>query len=116
MIDNPLSALNGETIYSVCFVADYVEFHFGTPVLRALVLPELKVEGVALVPTHGVYHQQLCALIGATVMSCEFAEGVHIRLRLSRKREILIRLDKPDPSSGEAAHFVPLGEGAIQVF
>jgi hypothetical protein len=111
-----LRDLVGEEVSAVCFVRDYVEFHFDGPVLRSLANP--------IVVDHGVRHlfpepgsrDALCRLIGSTVRAIEVEEERALTLTTVDGRAIWIPLDAKRRIGPEAMHFVPDWNGPIQVW
>lgn len=111
-----LRDLVGEEISAVCFVRDYVEFHFDGPVLRSLTNP--------IVVDHGARHlfpepgsrDALCRLIGSTVRGLEMEEARALTLTTADEREIWIPLDAKSRRGPEAMEFLPQGVRSIQVW
>lgn len=100
-----ISDLAGLDLSSVCFVRDYVEFHFDGPVLRALSDPAIDE------PTRRVQFPEpgsrdvLCALIGMTVVVAE-DRGDEIRLDFGTAGIVSIPF-WTDSGGPEVAHLVP---------
>ena len=111
-----LSDLVGEEISAVCFVRDYVEFHFDGPILRSLSNP--------VTCYHGTEHRfpepgsrdALCGLIGSTVRAVNLEEHRALKVITSDGCEITIQLDAMNRDEPEAMHFVPQMNGPIQVW
>lgn len=102
--------LTGEELNAVCFVMDYVEFHFNGPVLRSLSNPLVRsVDGVVAFPNTGS-RDRLAELIGSIVEHVSVIEARSIVLSVSGSREIVIPLTESERVGPEAAHFV-VGEG-----
>jgi hypothetical protein len=111
-----LRDLVGEEISAVCFVRDYVEFHFDGPVLRSLTNPTVVDHGVRhLFPESGS-RDALCRLIGSTVRAIGVEEERVLTLTTVDEREIRIPLDAKNRRGPEAMHFVPQLDGPIQVW
>ena len=101
-----IADLVGEQLNEVCFVMDYVEFHFNGPVLRALSDPHISTpSGVAKFPESGS-RDQLCKLIGLTVTRAEVREEDAIRLEFSDGASLTVPLDQEHRVGPEAAHFI----------
>lgn len=108
--------LIGEEISAVVFVRDYVEFHFGGPVLRSLSDP-------VIVTDDGVEHHfpepgsrdALCRVIGSTVRTVDLEDDHRLEMTTSDGSRITIPLDFGHRQGPEAMHFVP-EQGGIQVW
>jgi hypothetical protein len=102
-----LRRLVGEELSAICFVMDYVEFHFNGPVLRAIANP------VVIGPTRQwVFPQSgsrdaLCSLIGTCLEDLVVEEDVHMSLRFDTGAAIRIPLDQDNRHLGEAVHLMP---------
>lgn len=107
-----LKLLIDEELSSVCFVRDYVEFHFDGPILRALSRPDLK---DAVEMTGGPWwRDRLCSLIGQKVYSVSINKDV---LSLYFSNDSILEMSVlPQPPSYEAIHFVPTGLGSIEIW
>lgn len=104
--------LVGEELASVCFVRDYVELRFDGPIIRSFLGPivELKDWQVRF-PEKGS-RDALCLLIGSEI--AEVLESLaELSLRLDGGQ--IIRVPLQVEGSHEAAHFVPMVEGELQV-
>jgi hypothetical protein len=115
MINAP-AALIGEQLNAICFVMDYVEFHFNGPILRALSKPV--VERAAerhIFPAVGS-RDALCSLIGDEVVSVDVREEDAIELRFSSEQVLRIPLDARNRTGPEAAHFLPAAREPLQVW
>jgi len=108
--------LVGEELNGVCFVMDYVEFHFNGPVLRALGRVKVRTRlGEAAFPGPGSC-EALCELIGAVVREVQIKEDAEIFLSFIDGEELRISLAEADRVGPEAAHFVPGPNLPIQVW
>lgn len=108
--------LVGEELNAVCFVMDYVEFHFNGPLLRALSNPVLeKGKERHAFPAPGS-RDALCSLIGATVVEVDVRDEVAIEIGLSSGHVLRIPLDQSARIGPEAAHFLPGVGGPLQVW
>ena len=102
--------LIGEELNAVCFVMDYVEFHFNGPILRALSNPRVRSRnGEASFP-EPESRDQLCALIGRVVEQVTVLEEQQITVSMSGELQLVIPLDAEHRVGPEAAHFV-VGQG-----
>jgi len=110
-----LQSLRGEELNAVCFVMDYVEFHFNGPILRALTDPRVQTGEQSSPSPAPSSRDELCALIGLTVEGIDVMEGDTIRVRLTSGRVLVVPL-VPKAESLEAAHFVPGQNKPIQVW
>ncbi len=115
-LDNSLDMLVGETISGICFVMDYVEFHFHGPILRALTAPILRHEGKEIqFPSIGS-RDALCALINTEVVEVHHDKTTVIELILKPAFTLIIPLSQEARIGPEAAHFVPAIDKPIQVW
>jgi hypothetical protein len=78
---NELSSLVGEELNAVCFVTDYVEFHFNGPVVRSLSSPRIETPAGTLEFPAAGSRDACCALIGREVSDVVLVEGVSLTLR-----------------------------------
>jgi len=101
--------LVGTELSAVCFVRDYIEFHFDGPILRALSNPTCSmVDVVYQYPERGS-RDALCELIGLEVREVKVLQSQYIQCMLGNGYMLSIPLTQPNPFSGESAHFI-LGE------
>lgn len=115
MLDSDtFSKLVGEELSSVCFVRDYVEFHFDGPIIRALSLPKVNVGGKYFPPDMLGWRDALCSLIGRKVVAALSDDGVFL-LTLDGEASAEMSLT-PTGNAAEALHFVPTGQGPMQVW
>ena len=111
-----LEDMIGEEVNGVCFVMDYVEFHFNGPILRALSTTTLSgPTGSWSFPGPGS-RDALCSTIGSVVTDVEIVDGVEIRLVLDNSEALTVDLRESARSSPEAAHFVPGTNQPIRVW
>jgi hypothetical protein len=109
-------SLVGEELNGVCFVMDYVEFHFNGPILRALNKPVLETpRGTIIFPSKGS-RDALCALIGETVVDVQVMPAEAIQVSLGHQQSIRIPLGIDESTGPEAAHFVAGRNRPIDVF
>jgi hypothetical protein len=91
----------GSPLSGVCFVIDYVEFHFEGPVIRSFGSVSLiRGSQKATFPDPGS-RDAFCSLIGAEVQAVEVS-AIDIIVRFVDQRNLLIPLS----SHFEAVHFV----------
>lgn len=104
-----LSSLAGEQLSAVSFVCDYVELHFGGPVLRALSDPIVNIHGVSVQFPHQGSRDMLCLLIGKEVSAArETSEALQVEF----DDDVTVRVPLTGYSaSAEAAHFIPVRDG-----
>jgi hypothetical protein len=111
-----LSDLVGEEISAVCFVRDYVEFHFDGSVLRSLSNPSAFVDGTEhRFPSPGS-RDALCRMIGSTVRALKLQDHRALEVTTTGDCKITIPLDAKTLRGPEAMHFVPKWNGPIQVW
>ena len=111
-----LSDLVAEEISAVCFVRDYVEFHFDGPILRCLSNPSVFVHGTKHCFPQPGSRDALCRVIGSTIRAVELAEHQALKVTTTDDCEITIPLDAKNLRGAEAMHFVPQLNGPIQVW
>jgi hypothetical protein len=102
-------ALAGSELSAVCFVMDYVEFHFNGPVVRSLSSPVVIEEREQRVFPDPGSRDALCGLIGRSVVEAS-DDPDQLLIRFAGDAEL--QIPKSDPEAGaEAAHFIPMVEG-----
>ena len=111
-----VSDLVGEEISAVCFVRDYVEFHFDGPILRSLLNPIVCHDGVECRFPEAGSRDALCKLIGAVVHCINLQENHALKITMSDNLELIISLDASCGEMSEVMHFVPKINGPIQVW
>jgi hypothetical protein len=112
--DDP-TCLVGEQLNMVCFVMDYVEFHFNGPILRALTSPIVSFpDGSWQFPGAGS-RDALCRLIGTEVESVDVSRD-KIELVMYHGAQLVIQLGEASRRGPEAAHYVPArADGSLRV-
>ena len=111
-----LSDLVGEEISAVCFVRDYVEFHFDGSILRSLSNPTVFVHGTQHRFPEPGSRDALCRVIGSTVRAMTVVEHQALKLTTTDDCEITVPLDAKNPRWPEAMHFVSHLNGPVQVW
>ena len=112
-----LWSIEGEELSGVCFVRDYVEFHFDGPVLRALSHPAVAKEPDTVVTFPEARSRDvLCSLIGLVVKCIDVLEGDKIELTFEDGSILTVPLDEASKIGPEAAHFVPRENEPIEVW
>jgi hypothetical protein len=110
------SGLVGEELNAVCFVMDYVEFHFNGPVLRAFGPVTVRTRlGEAMFPG-STASDPLRELIGGIVQEVDVEDDDRILVSFTDGEELRISLSKKDRSGPEAAHFLPGPNTPIQIW
>ena len=97
--------LRGNEISAVCFVRDYIEFHFDGPVWRCLADPTILSDRGTVGRDDPGYKDRLCDLIGLTVIGTTVEEDDFMQCDLSGGFTIRIGLKAEDRYLGEAANF-----------
>jgi hypothetical protein len=112
-----LQILVGEQLSAVCFVQDYVEFHFDGPIVRALTPVELisAEKGDQIVFPNAGSRDAFCHEIGKLVSRIAVFEEVAIEISFSGGDVLRIPLSKWSRSGPEAAHFL-VGKEKFVVF
>jgi len=111
-----LSDLVDEEISAVCFVRDYVEFHFDGPILRSLSNPSVFVDGTEHYFPNPGSRDALCRVIGSRIRALKLEEHRALKITTTDDCEITIPLDTNNLHGPEAMHFVPQLNGPIQVW
>lgn len=109
-----ISDIKGKKLSAVCFVHDYVEFHFDGTIIRAFSLPEIIVKNKKISKNDEGWRDTLCNLISQDVAGI-FLDNDYFRLNLSDGAIVVISLN-PDGFIGEVMHFVPARNAPIQVW
>jgi len=114
-VEDP-EGLVGEELNGVCFVMDYVEFHFNGPILRALGPVTVRARfGQAAFPGPGSC-EALCELIGGVVREVKIRDDQEIVLSFIDGEELRLSLAEKDRIGPESAHFVPGPNSPIKVW
>lgn len=101
--------LAGLELGSICFVRDYVEFHFDGPILRSLAEPKLQAGDVRIAFPDRGSRDALCELIGQVV---DDANDLPDRLSLRFRNGAVIDIPKANKGAGaEVANFIPVVDG-----
>lgn len=111
-----LFSIQGEELNAVCFVMDYVEFHFNGMVLRALNMPVLEVQGETVSFPNAGSRDALCGLIGETVVAVQIQESKAIQVSFTNQKVLRISLQIIAGGGPEAAHFVAGRNLPIEVY
>lgn len=107
-----------EELSAICFVRDYVEFHFDGPMLRALsnALVAPAQDSTKLGKGMEGWRNALCELIGLAVADVIVDELHAITLRFTTGSTLVIPLDVASNVSGEAAHFLARANAPLLVW
>ena len=108
VVNEPLSA--------VCFVQDYVEFHFDGKIIRALTNPILKISNEVFEFPNLGSRDRFCSLIGQTVTNLILEEEDRIELLFGAVSNLIIPLSESKRIGPEAAHFVSGYNQPIEVW
>lgn len=108
--------LIGEDISAVCFVCDYVEFHFNGATLRSLSNPMILIDGETFhFPERGS-RDALCKVIGSRVRTLNLTENRSLILITTSGCEVTIPLNFASLRGPEAMNFLPSVGGPVQVW
>jgi hypothetical protein len=112
---NSVHDLVGETVDTVCFVADYVELDFAGPIVRFLLYPVTIGCGSSQVnfPEAGS-RDALCLLIGRAVTGVDLSESALV-LSFDESTVVTARIDEADARGPESVQFVPWENGRPNV-
>lgn len=104
-----LQDVSGLELSAVCFVRNFVEFHFDGPVLRSLASPTVERGGQSVRYPDAGSRDALCELIGLPAQAvADGSEEITIEFPGPRA----VRIPKRDPDAGpEIAHLVPMING-----
>jgi hypothetical protein len=108
-----LDFLVGLELSGVSFVRDYVEFLFDGPVLRVMSEPEARLAQRSGTFPNSPFRDVACALIGSTVSGAG-EHGNAVIIVFDTGGTIRVPLFSED-AGPEVVHFVPWGDGAIDV-
>ena len=109
-----IHSIVGEEISGVCFVRDYVEFHFDGPILRAISNPILDSGELHITFGDPGSRDALCSLIGSEVKSIVARYGELIQLTMTSGQVLTIPLDEASRFGGDGADFVPSLDGGSE--
>lgn len=101
-----MEELTGEQLSSVCFVHDYVEFHFDDKIVRSLTMPVVTLGDARFVFPEPGSRDALCALIGCAVANVIVAEATEIVIEFKGMAKITIPLTLEEGQGPEAAHYI----------
>jgi len=111
--DSDISSIEGEELSGVCFVRDYIEFHFDGPVLRLLGKVLVYRGGMSVSGDSSRLKNWICDNIGKSVeslntnsankLSIQFADGDRIEL-------LSVGLGE------EFAHFISFPDNRMQIW
>jgi hypothetical protein len=108
-----LEDLVGAELGGVCFVRNYVEFHFDGPILRSLAPPVIFIGARRWEFPHEGSRDAICQLIGRAVEGAA-DEPDHLVIRFAD--EASVEIPKASGGAGpEIAQFVPIRDGRLDV-
>ena len=111
-----ISNLVGEEFSAVCFVRDYVEFHFDGQIIRSLTNPQISIRDAKYAfPESGSY-EALCCIIGSKLEEIHLVESEALEIVTSSGQRLTIPLIDKNKSTPEFMHFVPGENQPIQVW
>ena len=94
--------LDGETLDSVTFVADYWQLHFGSSTISPLTRVEVRIADASVQNGDDEFRNRLCEQIGKVVESFEFTPSVACAIMFEDRSIIWISLDSSDYRAPEA--------------
>jgi|GEM_PF-871079 len=103
--DRGLEMIVGETLSSVEFVMDYLQFRFGGPTLTAYNFPAFRDGASVLHETDSGYRDALCGLIGRSVERVCIRESKSLEIMFEGAATIEISLRPEDHKFPEVAEF-----------
>jgi hypothetical protein len=112
---NAIEDLVGQVVDQVCFPADYVELHFGGPILRLLLYP-VTVQRAGRrwdFPAAGS-RDALCSTIGSAVARVEVSDEA-LTVSFADGAVLQAPINEADPRGPESIHFVPWERGRLNV-
>jgi hypothetical protein len=94
--------LDGETLDSVTFVADYWQLHFGNSTISPLTRVEVQKAGVVVRDGDDQFRNRLCEQIGKVVESFELKRSLACTITFEDRSSISISLKQSDHRGPEA--------------
>jgi hypothetical protein len=94
--------LDGETLASVTFVADYWQLHFGNSTISPLTRVEVQVAGVVVRDGDDQFRNRLCEQIGKIVQRFELERTIACIITFEDQSSISISLKQSDYRGPEA--------------
>jgi hypothetical protein len=88
--------LDGETLESVTFVADYWQLHFGNSTISPLTRVEVRTSDASVKNGDDQFRNRLCEQIGKAVESFELTPSVACVIAFEDRSVIWISLDRSD--------------------
>jgi hypothetical protein len=105
-LSEALQELKGVRLYSVEFVMDYVQLHFGGPILTAYTHPSLNVRGRSITWETDGFRDLLCELIEVPVVEAHVVAGEELRLHFENGAIFAVSLQDKDYGGPEAVEFI----------
>jgi hypothetical protein len=94
--------LDGETLDSVTFVADYWQLHFGSSTISPLTRVEVQVVGIVVRDGDDQFRNRLCEQMGKVVERFELKQSIACTIMFEDRSSISISLKKSDYRGPEA--------------
>jgi hypothetical protein len=88
--------LDGETLASVTFVADYWQLHFGNSMISPLTRVEVRVADVVVRDGDDQFRNRLCEQIGKVVERFELKQSIGCTIMFEDRSSIFISLKQSD--------------------
>jgi len=88
--------LDGETLQSVTFVADYWQLHFGNSTISPLTTVEVQAAGVVVRDGDDQFRNRLCEQIGKVVERFELKQSIVCTIMFEDRSSISISLKRSD--------------------
>jgi hypothetical protein len=114
--ENALASITQMRLTAVCFVQDYVEFHFEGPILTAYEWPVLFIAGDPVTESSPSYRDHLCKLIAKKTVQTIEVKNKKLILIFENDYRLEIPVDPLNRSSVEAAMIVDSTRKKISVW
>ena len=104
-----ISAIEGQELSAVEFVADYVRLRFDVPLLTFYAWPHVLLEDFSIAFGQPEYRNALCAQIGETVAKAELKELDSLTIEFESGTVIALSLREEDMDGPEAGSYSATG-------
>ncbi|WP_396274138.1 hypothetical protein [Hyphomonas sp.] len=111
--DADIRSVEGEELSGVCFVRDYIEFHFDGPVVRLMGKVMIHRNGVTLTHESSRFKNWICEIIGKSVEHLDADSANKLLILFSNGDKIELQ------SAGfgkEFAHYISYPEKRMQIW
>jgi len=109
-----ISAVEGEELTAVEFVADYVQLRFNGPALTLYGWPHILLADFSIAFGEPEYRNALCAQIGETVAKASLEEDEALTIEFESGTVIALSLREEDMDGPEAGTYSAIGDATDQ--